>query len=131
MGMPSRTLTREAIQAAYGRIAPFPIMPVSYGLMARPTTDDTEQRLIPARPLIAHRSEVAPRAWEEAGVRGKGRSTWPGVRCGPWTPRARAAPVGRSWRRWRGARVRSGGAGRQRHRGAVQAAGGAGDRARA
>lgn len=82
MGMPSQTLTREAIRAAYGRIegliAPFPDHPVSHGLKAGSITDDTEQTLILARHLIAHQGEVAPQAWGqalldwEAGVRARG-----------------------------------------------------------
>lgn len=67
MGMPSQTLTRNQIQAAYGRItdftAPFPDHPVSHGLQAAMITDDTEQTLLLADLLLQGFSD---QAWAEA-----------------------------------------------------------------
>lgn len=56
MGMPTQTLSRAEIVAAYGRvtdfIAPFPDHPVSHGLAAGMVTDDTEQTLLLAELLL-------------------------------------------------------------------------------
>ncbi|MGV8986176.1 MAG: ADP-ribosylglycohydrolase family protein [Cypionkella sp.] len=70
LGMPTQTLTREAIVAAYGRIsgfvAPYPDHPVSHGLLAAQITDDTEQTLLLARQLIEGQGKVDANAWAQA-----------------------------------------------------------------
>lgn len=66
LGMPSQTLTRDAIRQHYGRIegfvAPFDGHPVSRGLKAAQVTDDTEQTLLLARRLVAD-----PDGFDDAG----------------------------------------------------------------
>ena len=70
LGMPSQTLTRAQIAAAYGRIkgfvAPIADHPVSHGLQAAMVTDDTEQTLLLARRLIADREGFDGLAWARA-----------------------------------------------------------------
>jgi ADP-ribosylglycohydrolase len=70
LGMPSQTLTRGQISAAYGRItgfvAPFPDHPVSHGLTAAMVTDDTEQTVLLARRLIADRCGFDAALWAQA-----------------------------------------------------------------
>lgn len=70
LGMPSQTLPREAIAAAYGRITDFvdPVAdhPVSHGLRAGMVTDDTEQTLILADLLLRAPGAFDDRAWAEA-----------------------------------------------------------------
>lgn len=69
LGMPSQTLDRTAIRAAYGRIEgflpPIPDHPVSHGLMAAQVTDDTEQTLLLARRLIADAPGFDEAAWAQ------------------------------------------------------------------
>lgn len=70
LGMPSQTLPREAIAAAYGRITDFvdPVAdhPVSHGLRAGMVTDDTEQTLILADLLLRAPGAFDDRAWADA-----------------------------------------------------------------
>jgi len=70
LGMPSQTLPRPAIRAAYGTItdfvAPFAGHPVSHGLPAAAVTDDTEQALLLADLLIRGNGRLDDRAWAEA-----------------------------------------------------------------
>lgn len=97
LGMPGQTLTREALQAGYGRIAgfvdPMPDHPVSHGLVAGQVTDDTEQTLLLARRLIADARGFDQQAWAadllawEAGVAARGLSDL----LGPSTKAAIAA----------------------------------------
>jgi ADP-ribosylglycohydrolase len=67
MGMPTQTMSREEIAAAYGPISGFrdaaPGQPVSAGLRAATITDDTEQSLLLARHLIARNGAVDQKAW--------------------------------------------------------------------
>ncbi len=67
MGMPTQTMTREAIAAAYGPVTGFrdavPEQPVSAGLKAGTITDDMEQSLLLAHHLIARDGRVDQRAW--------------------------------------------------------------------
>jgi ADP-ribosylglycohydrolase len=82
MGMPSQTLDRDRIAAAYGRIAglvaPMAGHPVSHGLGAGQVTDDTEQAILLARRLIADAPGFDTGAWArdllawEAGVAARG-----------------------------------------------------------
>ncbi|MEM9105499.1 MAG: ADP-ribosylglycohydrolase family protein [Pseudomonadota bacterium] len=82
LGMPSQTMSREAIAATYGRIedfvAPAPDHPVSHGLAAAMITDDTEQSLLLAERLIRDPAAFDHQAWAEAliaweaGVRARG-----------------------------------------------------------
>lgn len=83
LGMPSQTMTREEIAAAYGRLEDFvpPVAghPVSHGLSAAMITDDTEQSLLLADLLIrTPRSEFDHQAWAnalidwESGIRERG-----------------------------------------------------------
>lgn len=82
LGMPSQTMNRREIAAAYGRIedfvAPVPDHPVSHGLSAAMVTDDTEQSLLLADLLIDGTAEFDHQAWAqaliawEAGVRKRG-----------------------------------------------------------
>jgi ADP-ribosylglycohydrolase len=70
MGMPSQTLARAAIAAAYGRITDFvdPVAdhPVSHGLRAAMVTDDTEQTLLLADVLLAAPGRFDDLAWAQA-----------------------------------------------------------------
>jgi len=67
LGMPSQTLDRAAIRAAYGRIDRFrdPVEghPVSHGMVAGQVTDDTEQTLLLARRMIADGPGFSAMAW--------------------------------------------------------------------
>jgi len=82
LGMPSQTLPRAAIRAAYGEIrdfvAPYADHPVSHGLPAAAVTDDTEQVLLLADLLIRGDGRMDDRAWAaaligwEADVRARG-----------------------------------------------------------
>lgn len=82
LGMPAQTLSRAAIEQAYGRIAgfvdPMPDHPISHGLAAGQVTDDTEQTLLLARRLIADLGGFDEAAWGqnlldwETGVRARG-----------------------------------------------------------
>jgi ADP-ribosylglycohydrolase len=67
LGMPSQTLSRQAIGREYGQIssfvAPFPGHPVSHGLVAGQVTDDTEQSLLLARRLIAEPDRFDDLGW--------------------------------------------------------------------
>lgn len=67
LGMPSQTLDRAAIVAAYGRIqgfrAPLPGHPISHGLVAGQVTDDTEQAVLLARRLLADGDGFDEAAW--------------------------------------------------------------------
>jgi ADP-ribosylglycohydrolase len=67
MGMPTQTLTREAIARVYGEVGGFrdadAAQPVSGGLKAGTITDDTEQSLLLARHLIARDGRVDQEAW--------------------------------------------------------------------
>jgi ADP-ribosylglycohydrolase len=82
MGMPSQTLSRDAIWAAYGRItnfvAPIPDHPVSHGLKAAMITDDTEQTILLAQRLIGDGGAFEETAWGndllgwEKGVQARG-----------------------------------------------------------
>lgn len=84
LGMPSQTMTRAAIVAAYGRItdfvAPIEDHPVSHGLSAATVTDDTEQTLLLADLLIRSPGRFDDHAWAhalidwEADVRARGLS---------------------------------------------------------
>lgn len=69
IGMPSQTLSREAIARHYGRIAafvaPFDGHPVSHGLEAGQVTDDTEQSLLLARRLISDPDRFDDKAWAQ------------------------------------------------------------------
>jgi ADP-ribosylglycohydrolase len=73
MGMPSQTLSRDAIRAAYGRIEdftdPMPDHPVSHGLRAAMVTDDTEQTLLLAEVLLARPEAFDAAAWAQALLR--------------------------------------------------------------
>ncbi|MBC7478095.1 MAG: ADP-ribosylglycohydrolase family protein, partial [Pseudorhodobacter sp.] len=70
LGMPSQTLSREKIFAAYGRITdfllPYPDHPVSHGLLAAQITDDTEQTLLLADQLIRRGGQIDAVAWAQA-----------------------------------------------------------------
>ena len=70
LGMPSQTLPRARIAAAYGRITdlidPVADHPVSHGLRAGMVTDDTEQTLLLADLMIRSPAGVDDRAWAEA-----------------------------------------------------------------
>lgn len=70
LGMPSQTLSRKEIAAAYGRIddfvAPFEGHPVSDGLQAATVTDDTEQTLLLADHLIRTQGQFDEMAWAQA-----------------------------------------------------------------
>ncbi|MCA0273167.1 MAG: ADP-ribosylglycohydrolase family protein [Proteobacteria bacterium] len=70
LGMPSQTLPRDAIVAAYGRITdlvnPVADHPVSHGLKAGMVTDDTEQTLILADLLLRTPGAFDDRAWADA-----------------------------------------------------------------
>ncbi len=82
LGMPAQTLSRAAIEQAYGRIAgfvdPMPDHPISHGLSAGQVTDDTEQTLLLARRLIADLGGFDEAAWGqnlldwETAVRARG-----------------------------------------------------------
>lgn len=82
LGMPAQTLSRAAIEQAYGRIAgfvdPMPDHPISHGLAAGQVTDDTEQTLLLARRLIADLGGFDEAAWGqnlldwETAVRARG-----------------------------------------------------------
>lgn len=67
LGMPSQTMDRTALRAAYGRItgfvAPVSGHPVSHGLVAGQVTDDTEQTILLARRLLADPGPLDPHAW--------------------------------------------------------------------
>lgn len=67
LGMPAQTLSRAAIEQAYGRIGgfvdPMPDHPISHGLAAGQVTDDTEQTLLLARRLIADLGGFDEVAW--------------------------------------------------------------------
>ena len=69
MGMPTQTLTREAIANLYGTIDGFrdasPGHPVSAGLKAGTITDDTEQSLLLAHHLIARGGRMDQAAWAQ------------------------------------------------------------------
>lgn len=70
LGMPSQTMTRDQIAAAYGNItdfvAPIEDHPVSHGLLAAQITDDTEQTLLLAHRLIADEGRFDDAAWAAA-----------------------------------------------------------------
>lgn len=70
LGMPSQTLPRPTIRAAYGEItdfvAPYANHPVSHGLPAAAVTDDTEQALLLAGLLMRGHGRIDDRAWAEA-----------------------------------------------------------------
>ncbi len=70
LGMPSQTLPRARIAAAYGRITdlidPVADHPVSHGLRAGMVTDDTEQTLLLADLMIRSPDGVDDRAWAGA-----------------------------------------------------------------
>jgi ADP-ribosylglycohydrolase len=70
LGMPSQTLSRAEIFAAYGRITsflpPYPDHPVSHGLSAGNVTDDTEQTLLLAEQLIRGGGLVDASAWAQS-----------------------------------------------------------------
>lgn len=70
LGMPSQTLSREKIFAAYGRITdfllPYSDHPVSHGLLAAQITDDTEQTLLLADQLIRRGGQIDAVAWAQA-----------------------------------------------------------------
>lgn len=70
LGMPSQTMTRAEIAAAYGRItdlvAPVSNHPVSHGLRAAMVTDDTEQTLLLADLLIRSPGHFDDHAWAHA-----------------------------------------------------------------
>lgn len=70
LGMPSQTLPRDAIAAAYGRITdlvdPMADHPVSHGLKAGMVTDDTEQTLILADLLLRAPGAFDDSAWADA-----------------------------------------------------------------
>lgn len=70
LGMPSQTLPRARIAAAYGRITdlidPVADHPVSHGLRAGMVTDDTEQTLLLADLMIRSPAGVDDRAWAGA-----------------------------------------------------------------
>lgn len=72
LGMPSQTMTRKDIAAAYGRItdfvAPIDDHPVSHGLQAATVTDDTEQTLLLADLLIRSKGRFDDHAWARALV---------------------------------------------------------------
>ncbi len=82
LGMPAQTLSRAAIEQAYGRIAgfvdPMPDHPISHGLAAGQVTDDTEQTLLLARRLIADLGGFDEAVWGqnlldwETAVRARG-----------------------------------------------------------
>ncbi|MEZ5868510.1 MAG: ADP-ribosylglycohydrolase family protein [Defluviimonas denitrificans] len=140
LGMPSQTLPRARIAAAYGRITdlidPVADHPVSHGLRAGMVTDDTEQTLLLADLMIRSPAGVDDRAWAEAllgwerDVRARGLrdllgpsskraldALLPGCRRARRGARGRptAPPCGS--RRWhRDPARRSGGAGRPRCR---------------
>lgn len=73
MGMPSQTLSRTGIAAAYGRITDFvdPVAdhPVSHGLTAGQVTDDTEQSILLAEVLLSNPDRFDDRAWADALLR--------------------------------------------------------------
>lgn len=70
LGMPSQTLSRDDIFAAYGRITgflpPYPDHPVSHGLRAAEVTDDTEQTLLLAKVLIEGQGDIDANLWARA-----------------------------------------------------------------
>ena len=82
MGMPTQTLSPDAIAAAHGRVegfvAPVPGHPVSHGLPAGQVTDDTEQTLLLARVLLRSGGGFDQALWVDAllgwerGVRARG-----------------------------------------------------------
>lgn len=67
MGMPTQTLSREAIMATYGTIVDFTDAvtghPVSGGLKAGTITDDTEQSLLLAHHFIERQGRMDQQAW--------------------------------------------------------------------
>lgn len=82
LGMPTQSLPRQQIAAAYGRLIGFepgpPDQPVAPGMPAGSVTDDTEQALILARLLVEGDGHVDPHrlaaellAWEQ-DMRGRG-----------------------------------------------------------
>ena len=70
LGMPSQTMTRPDIAAAYGRItdfiAPIADHPISHGLRAASVTDDTEQTLLLANHLIHLQGRMDDQVWAQA-----------------------------------------------------------------
>jgi ADP-ribosylglycohydrolase len=70
LGMPTQTLTPTDIVRNYGEVvdfvAPYPGHPVSHGLGAAMVTDDTEQSLLLALQILAHRDRFDDRAWADA-----------------------------------------------------------------
>lgn len=94
IGMPSQTLTRAEIAAAYGRItdftAPYPGHPVSHGLAAGMVTDDTEQTLLLADLLV---TGFTDHAWAQALLRWEADIRARGLRdlLGPSSKRALTA----------------------------------------
>lgn len=70
LGMPSQTLPRPTIRAAYGEItdfvAPYADHPVSHGLPVAAVTDDTEQALLLASLLIRDHGRIDDGIWAEA-----------------------------------------------------------------
>ena len=70
LGMPTQTLSPEAIRAAFGRVEGFvaadPDHPVSHGLSAGTVTDDTEQTLLLARILLDSPGRLDQRRWTAA-----------------------------------------------------------------
>lgn len=70
LGMPTQTLSRADIAAAYGPIdgfvAPFAEHPVSHGLDAGAITDDTEQSLLLAAQLVADNGVFDEHRWVDA-----------------------------------------------------------------
>lgn len=94
LGMPTQTLSRDQIIAAYGEIegfiAPFDDHPVSHGLPAGAITDDTEQSLLLARLLITSKGEFDEHKWVDALIAWERDVAARGLRdlLGPSTKRA-------------------------------------------
>lgn len=64
LGMPTQSLSREAVTARYGRIAGFvdaaPDQPIAPGMPAGSVTDDTEQAVLVAELLLAGDGTIDP-----------------------------------------------------------------------
>ena len=89
LGMPTQTLSREAIFATYGAIVDFidsaDSQPVSAGLKAGTITDDMEQTLLLARHLIDRLGQFDEAAWARTLLdweRGTHARTWFGLAWG-------------------------------------------------
>ena len=94
LGMPSQTMSRDAIRRTYGRIADFvdaaAVQPVSAGLRAGTVTDDTEQSLLLADLLLRSPNRFDEEGWAEALLQWERGTKARGVNdlLGPSTKRA-------------------------------------------